>query len=220
MTKESFQLKIGDKIEIFRINAKNNKHSSQILDILNEKEYIISGPIRRSTIIHVNLNTILGISYFKEGKGKFSFKALVTGKSEKGIYKLKIERLDDIVKIQERDFFRLSQSLKVEKKFKVKDKKEDIVLEEICRTSDISGGGVKIFSNYKHQENDQFMLTFNIDNREINILGEAVRVSESNRNDYSYEIGVKFLNIDNSERETIIRYIFEQQRELRKKGLI
>lgn len=220
MTTQPSRLKIGDKIEISKIDSKTIKHSSQILDIINEKEYIISGPIRRSAIVNVMTNSILEISYYKEEKGKFAFKALVTEKSEKGIYKLKIVRLNDITRIQERNFFRLSVSLEIEKRFKMKDKNEEIVFEEMCRTSDISGGGVKFFSNFKHQKNDQLLLTLNIDNKELNILGEVVRVSESSGNDYNYEIGVKFINIDNLERDIIIKYIFEQQRELRKKGLI
>lgn len=220
MTTQSSQLEIGDKIKISRFDSKTIKHSSQILDILSENEYIISGPIRRSVNIHVIPNTILEICYYKEEIGKFVFKAIVTDKSEKGIYKLKIVRLNDISKIQERNFFRLPISLGVSKRFKVKDKDDEMIMEEMCRTSDISGGGVKISSNFKHQEKDQIMLSLNIDNKELNILGEVVRISESYSSDYNYEIGVKFININNSERDIIIKYIFEQQRELRKKGMI
>lgn len=220
MTTQSSQLKIGDKVNISRIDPSSKKHSSQILDILNEKEYIISGPIKRSTLVHIALNTILEISYFIEEKGKFSFKALVTDKNEKGIYKLRIERLSDIIRIQDRSFFRLPISMKAEKKFKVIDKNKEIVLEEICKVSDISGGGVKVLSNFKHQVKEQILLAIYIDNKELNLLGEVVRVSESLDKNYNFEIGIKFLNIDNSQRDTIVKFIFEQQRELRKKGLI
>ncbi len=220
MIKESSQLKIGDKIEISRMGSKTIKHKSQILDILNEKEYIISGPISRSTIVNIRLNTILEISYNKEEKGKFVFKALVTDKNEKGVYKLKIERLSDITRIQERNFFRLPLSLEINKKFKVTEGNKEITMEEICKTTDISGGGTRIFSNFNHKKNDKLLLTLYIDNKEINILGEVVRTSESSNNSYHYEVAVKFVDIDNTDRDIIVKYIFDQQRELRKKGLI
>ncbi|WIV10877.1 PilZ domain-containing protein [Proteiniborus sp. MB09-C3] len=216
----SFALKVGDKIEISKLEYPVNKYSSQILDILNDKEYIIGGPIRRSTIIHIRPNTIIEVSYYKEKIGKFIFKALVRDIWEKGIYKLRIERLNDIIKIQERNFFRLPISIKVQKKYEVKNEGEDKAIEEICRTGDISGGGLRLFSNFKHKKNDQLSLTLFIEDMEFNMQGEVVRVFESRSDDYKYEIGVKFKDIDSIQRDTIVKFIFEQQRELRKKGLI
>lgn len=220
MANDISQLNVGDKIQISRNNNSKIKHICQVLDILNDKEYIISGPIRRSTIIHVRTNSIIEVSYHKESTGKFVFKAIVTDKIEKGIYKLYIKRIGEINKIQERNYFRLNLELKAIKRFEIEESDEKIVLLETCKTKDISGGGLKLFSNYKHEIDDKLFLTIYIDNRELNLLGEVLRVSDSTSNEYKYELGVRFVNMHISERDIIVKFIFEQQRELRKKGLI
>ncbi|SDY83825.1 c-di-GMP-binding flagellar brake protein YcgR, contains PilZNR and PilZ domains [Proteiniborus ethanoligenes] len=220
MVIDSLHINVGDKIQISRIENSKINHSSQVLDILNEKEYVIAGPIRRSTIVHISINSIIEITYYKENKGKFVFKAIVTEKIEKGIYKLVIKRIGDIKRIQDRNYFRLELSLKVVKRFETKENGVNTILVETCKTKDISGGGVRLFSNYKHELHDKLFLTIYIDNKELDFLGEVVRVIDSSGNEYKYEIGVKFADVISTEREIIIKYIFEQQRELRKKGLI
>lgn len=220
MNKDSSQLKIGDKIEIIKINNRKYRYKSQILDILDEKKYIISGPIRRSTIIHISVNTILKLKYYQEGKGKYVFNALVTDKNEKGIYNLTVERLEDITRIQERDYFRLSLPLNVIKRFEINDKDEELAVEETCITKDISGGGARIFSNYKHRVGEKMQLSVYIGKKELILFGVVVGAYDSTNDDYNYEIGVKFYNIDEVDRDIIVKYIFEQQRKLRRKGLI
>lgn len=225
----SSELKVGDKIYIMKVEHQNNQYSSQILDILSENGYMISGPIRRSTIIHIRPNTVIEVGYYKEKIGKFVFIAIVKEVWEKGIYKLRIERLSDIIKIQERNFFRLPIALEVEKEYNAEqvyntgNEVHGETKKEICITGDISGGGLKLFSNIKHENNDKIRLRFLIEDMEIIAIGEVIRVSESKSRDYKhkykYEIGVKFVDINDHQRDAIVKHMFEQERELRKKRI-
>jgi len=216
---DSSELKIGDKIYISKAKYPLNQYSSQILDIINNKELIIGGPIRRSTLIYMRPGTVLDIIYYKEKVGKFFFKANITDVWEKGIYKLKIERIDDVIKIQDRNFFRLLVSLKVEKSYIISKDGQETYETEVCETRDISGGGVKLLTNFKHVKGDKLLLAICIKDMELTTLGEVIRVSEANGSDYKYEIGVKFDNIDNLTRDIIIKFIFEVQREDRRKRI-
>ncbi len=219
MNMDSSELKIGDKIYISKAKYPLNQYSSQILDIINNKELIIGGPIRRSTLIYMRPGTVLDIIYYKEKVGKFFFKANITDVWEKGIYKLKIERIDDVIKIQDRNFFRLLVSLKVEKSYIISKDGQETYETEVCETRDISGGGVKLLTNFKHVKGDKLLLAICIKDMELTTLGEVIRVSEANGSDYKYEIGVKFDNIDNLTRDIIIKFIFEVQREDRRKRI-
>ncbi len=226
---DSSELKVGDKIYIKKAEHPTNQYSSQILDILSENEYIIAGPIRRSTIIIVRPNTVVEVGYYKEKLGKFVFKAEVKEVWEKGIYKIKIKRFNDIIKIQERNFYRFSMGLEVEKSYNPKQvyDKENEDYEEIererCMTGDISGGGIKLFSNTEHKVNDKVQLKLRIKDMMIITIGEVVRVAESISNEhmrkYKYELGIKFIDIDDYQRDAIVKYIFEQEREFRKKRI-
>jgi len=47
-----------------------------------------------------------------------------------------------------------------------------------------------------------------------------IRIRKLEQDEYQYETGIAFDVIENRDRETIIKYIFKQQRQLRSKGLI
>ena len=51
-------LKVGDKIELLRIDSLNDEtlYPSQILDIIDEHILIISGPIYKSRLVYVRRN--------------------------------------------------------------------------------------------------------------------------------------------------------------------
>jgi c-di-GMP-binding flagellar brake protein YcgR len=87
---------------------------------------------------------------------------------------------------------------------------------------DISGGGFGFLTNNTFAVGDIFLAEVNLDGTIIEVIGKVVRkntISDS-KNDYKYSIGVEFKCLDTKTRRDIINYIFNKQRELRKKGLI
>lgn len=215
------QLNIGDRITVRGIGAiKKTNFNSQILDIIDYNNFIISGPIHKSHIIPVRLDSTFEIIYFKEDKGRFSFKAVVTDRDVNGIYKLKIRKVDETIKVQERDFYRLPININVLKTLSTLDGLEEKKIEENCVTKDISGGGMKLLCNYTHSIKDVVDLKLNINESDIYTDGIVVRIKKSDSFGYIYEIGIKFTNLKTADRDNIIRFIFEQQRKKRRKELI
>ena len=53
----------------------------------------------------------------------------------------------------------------------------------------------------------------------INFLGHIIRIRKLEQDEYQYETRITFDVIENRDRETIIKYIFKQQRQLRNKVL-
>ncbi len=213
--------KIGDKIWI-KIKSKNNKkvYDSQILNCIDDVEYIISGPIKKSTFIPLHVDTTIDIMYYKQDKGRFKFSAKIKERNINKIYKLKILRQSKIMKIQERDYYRLPVKIdliKIHHKGKGMNRKE---IREDCLIDNISGGGLKIQCNYKHSVGDIVEFIFNIQNYKIESIGEIVRVQNSENLNYRFLAGVQFKQLKKEFREKIIRYIFNKQREMRRKGLI
>jgi len=221
MNTNGSQLNIGDRVEVKRIDTvKNMQFTSQILDIVNEDILIISGPIHKTHIVPVRLDSTFEVTYIKEDKGRFMFNAVVVDRIVEGIYKLKIKKTTKTIKFQERDFYRLSTSIKVNKVFNLLDKSDEKRIEEDCVAKDISGGGIKILCNYNHSTEDIVNIKFNIDNHEISSDGEIIRIEKSNNLGYIYELGIRFINLKNTDRDNIIRFIFEQQRKNRRKELM
>lgn len=216
-------LTIGMKIDIEIINeldeSKKLVYPSQILDILKSEELLIRGPIKNAELVFLHKGDKINISYNVLNKGKHYFKAEVLDRSQSNIYTLNIKRMSKIMNLQNREYYRLSSTIYVIKEFKTDKSEEDILVEE-CETKDISGGGIRLYSNYKHKTGDYIICSFKILNELISVKCKVTRIEEIDSFNYKYTLGLSFLDIPENHRDTIIRYIFDQQRKLRLKGLM
>lgn len=215
------ELSLGHKINIKRIKSKaNGVYPSQILDILDDEIIIVSGPLHKRDIVLLNKDEIVEVSYIIEDKGKYSFRAKVLDRDNSKIYRLKLKRISDVNRVQLRGFYRLEVDVPVKKEFVIEEDGKRRIIEENCRSQNISGGGIKLYSNYEHKIDDQVLCSFSIDNHQIVAMGEVVRIEEVDIFYYKYGIGVKFVELNEEDRDRIISFIFQKQRELRNKGLI
>lgn len=220
-TKGTEHFNIGNKITIFiNKNGKKVYYPSQILDVLDEVTYIISGPIHKRQFVLLHRDEKIVISSVVENKGRYIFDAIVENRYIDNVYKLKIKKVSNIRKFQQRNYYRFEVEVPVTKYFSVKENDNENIFVEKCRTKDISGGGMRLYSNYEHNVGDIIGCEFNIDNCLINAKAEIVRIEDIDAFEYNYSIGVKFLEINETDRDKIIRFIFSEQRKLREKGLI
>lgn len=206
-------LDIGMKINILRLNS-NRAYPCQVLDIIKPDEMVISGPIKKSDFILINLNESIKVFYFVENKGKYFFDAEVVSTNLSSIYSLTIRKKTKTHLVQLREYYRLPTAIKVN----IKD--ELGLVDENCEAKDISGGGIKLYCNYKYKLGDKVICNFNIYDSNLEVQGTIVRIENIDSFHYKYSVGVSFTNISEIDRDLIIRYIFEQQRILRGKGLI
>lgn len=213
---------IGDKLELFNLSRTKEKTRllSQMLDIIDENNFMISGPIKNRTIVPFYKDNLVEIAYYKENKGKFFFKGEVIQVTNHKIYELKIKKISPIKKIQQRNFYRLSYMMPIIKTHKVRQNDSYKDIKEDCVTDDISGGGMGILCNYLHNKEEQVNIEIESENLKLSIEGIVVRIDKSSNTDYDYTVGVEFPELSSGERDKIIKFIFNQQRKLRKKGLI
>ena len=216
----SEDIKIGDKIRIVKKDTDNDYLASQILDRIDEDKICISGPINKSNLVFIHKDDLISLFYTVKDKGIFSYTAKVISRELTPIYTLQIERVSKILKIQKREHFRLMIGLDVEKEHKLYINGEKQTHNEKCEAKDISGGGMRIYCNFKHEINDKLYCKIKIEDEEIKVNAIVKRIDKIDTFDFEYSLGVSFLEIEELSRDTIIRYIFEQQRILRNKGLI
>ena len=138
----------------------------------------------------------------------------------KNIYRLEIQKISNIRKYQQRQYYRLEISIPVIKEFVTKKGLEEIISTEDCVTKDISGSGLKLYSNFEHRVGDIIICRFRIGNRLIKIKGRILRIENIDTFDYNYSLGIKFIGLSEDDREQIIKFIFLKERLLREKGLI
>lgn len=212
-------LDIGMRINIMKSDNKT-VYPSQVLDITKSDEMIISGPIKKNDIILLHKNETIKIFYNVENKGKYFFMAKIISRNYSSIYILKIRKISDINIIQLREYYRLPLSIKVNKEIHINKDNDIQILNETCEAKDISGGGMRLFCNHQHELGDKVFCIFKINNMVIKLKGSVLRIENIDSFNFKFCIGISFEDILEDNRNSIIRFIFEQQRILRAKGLI
>ena len=140
---------------------------------------------------------------------------------------MNLELKDELKKFQRRQFFRLpcniittlrtlsvSEVLDYSMKHEVKDNTDAQVVQGVI--VDISGGGTRVFSKSRYKSGDyvymNFPLEMNIGIKNVSVLAKVISSSElAGRRDYC-DNRLQFKEIPGSLRDSIVKYIFEQQR--------
>lgn len=116
------------------------------------------------------------------------------------------ELMDEEIKLLSEDHFRLQQGLIMKK----------------CTIIDISGGGLKFSAPVQFPVGNQiaiaFELTSNGKEKSYELVGEVLDSQQKDDTKEEYIHRLRFSNILSAERESIIRYIFEEERKKRNRN--
>jgi len=231
-------VKPGDRVEIetivksLRDDAEEKKkvYRSSVYDIEDESQILIVMPIEQGKIVLLPQDEEFKLCFYT-ANGLYQCVARVAERRKDGaIYVLLFDLVTDLKKYQRREFYRLKCYL---------DMKSSIISEDVLSQSngiipddiefviedgkivDISGGGARFISKVKYPEKSSILFIFSlmINNHieEYKILSKVISSKELPNDSSQFEHRVKFANIMNDEREKIIKFIFEEERRIRKR---
>lgn len=212
---------IGDKIELnFRTKYGKRQFLSKIINIVSDNIFDLMIPDEILDSSHIVKNAIIDVIIVKED-AIFKFSVIVLGKVSDNIIGLRVRINSEISKIQRRDFYRL-EIIKGFQGRVVEDIKAYKFGEVFAgNIMDISGGGALIHTNKELNLDIIIEVSFKVnDEKEMVLFGVVLRKSIINVPKYNFEYGIKFINITESDRNILMKYIFEKQRKLIKKGLV
>jgi c-di-GMP-binding flagellar brake protein YcgR len=193
---------------------------------------LIAAPILEGNIYPLRVGSIMNVYFLKNAGHEinlFKFRAVVKRRDiYNNLHFIIIEQTEKIERIQRRQYFRLDCTLQV--KYKTEDQGiNDTASNTVSGTAyeetvanNLSGGGIslklkEIIEKGKLLNCKLFLGNYHV----VNFTGRVVRCSNSKiQSKYKFEAGLAFEKISDKDRETVVRYIFEEQRKLRKKGLI
>ncbi|MGM0501138.1 MAG: flagellar brake protein [Bacillota bacterium] len=235
-------LEVNQRVEFEVRNGEyEGRYPTQVVDIINDSRFIINAPFSQGRVIRVSANTKAEI--FVRGKtALYSLPVRIVDKDFDSTHLFIVELAGKVNKIQDRRYFRLEIYKPVDCKLinqeRDLDKFENIRNEDFFKeiaeveadenkdffgvADDISAGGVKLLTEKRLKIGQLLDLNLEFVGDEFrSVLGEVIRVNKVvKNNDERYELGVEFLGLGRSERDELMRWLFEKQRELRKKGLI
>ena len=203
---------------------------------LNQKEELfkVYNPIYKNRIHTMVIDKIYNFRYIDDKSGIYSFDGRIIQRTkEKQIFILVVKFEGNVQKSQRRAFYRMDivkrvkinlpmdENIDTAEKLEKNKKQIQFYPREIL-LKDMSGGGFGFLTDDIFTIGDVFLAEINLDGTIIEVIGKIVRKNtvSNNQNNYKYALGVEFKFLDTKTRREIINYIFNKQRELRKKGLI
>lgn len=230
---------IGDKLELETIaklsDAENRQgrknYRSQVYDIVSEDQIKIAMPMEQGKVILLPVDGEYNICFYTP-TGLYQCLARVIDRYKSdNIFVLVMELTTDIRKYQRREYYRLNCVL-------------DMKCREISETDingfnervrfidtditfnnglmvDISGGGARFISKTRYPKNANILFVFSLyvsgKLTEYKLVGRVLLSEKLENRDDEYEHRIQFVNIMNDDRESIIRYIFEEERKIRRR---
>lgn len=227
----------GDKIDIQYLHQNNGKtYKSSVFDVLNDTEIEISMPTDEGKMVLFQMGFEFQF-YFYTAKGLFTCDAVVTGRYKKeNFYLLAVKIISGLKKYQRRDFYRVNCLIdfsyyKITDEIAELETTEDL-FEEIAspdyleqkmlaRTKDISGGGVRFLANEELETGTKLLAVIRLTNDKLDhmfyLVAEVIEcfAAENMQDRWIIRAKWRFKNI--KDRDLIVRYVFEEDRMIRKK---
>lgn len=235
-------IQVGNKIELESVRKSVNEYGeiirktyiSELYEIVSEDTVRIAMPMEQTKLVLLPVDGEYSMCFFTpNGLYQCIARVVERYKSDK-LFVLVMELQTDLQRYQRREYYRLNTILDM--KCKIIDEKneeaEDNATEhvEIYDTDltfdngimvDISGGGARFISSVQYQEHSliRFVFSLFVNGRmtEYRLVGRILKSHPMENRENQYENRIKFVNMVNEDRESIIRYIFEEERKLRQR---
>lgn len=204
---------------------------SQVYDVVDETQLKIAMPIVEGRVIPLPINERFDVCFYTDFGLYTSGFTVIERYKENGLYVLVIELIYELKKFQRRQYYRFecvmdADFVKADEEF-LKGEIDDYVLDEKFDDApkvpgtimDISGGGIRFVSGEKLEKNSIVLVKLDLifkDKQKTKVIMGKVLSSNKTKNDAGmYEQRIEFCDIKGSDREKIIKYIFEQERKMR-----
>ena len=213
----SGKLQVNKNIEIeVKDSAYAGVYQSKISQI-NEDTIEVLTPIENSEIVPLRKGTVLKVFYTGQ-RAAYKFKSQIIDRFKEPIPTLIIKYPQEVNRIQRRDYFRLEYQLDL-KYCLVDEEGSNISDFHETVTCDISGGGIRMVLNEELEVNTiiKLFITGIPQIEQDSIIGEIVNIYDSISGKAA---GVEFVDITAKTQDEIVGWLFDKQREMRKKGLI
>lgn len=214
-------LKIGNlvEVEVLENGAYQGIYLSKIKDLEENKIYF-SLPVEKGHVVPLRKGERVNINIVQKD-GVYYFGGNIISRGLEPYMYFNMEYPEKLNRIQRRNYVRIILNLIVD--FKILSINEDDENEEICRgvTINLSGGGMFIATPKKlelgREISAQFKLTNGFDCKIKGIIRRQDYIEVPSGKKAGY--GIEFTEIEAKTRENIISYLFELQRDRRKKGI-
>lgn len=229
----------GDKVElqsmdhIYSQDGKKSKvYTSRVFTVLSDDRLEIMMPMEKSKLILLPIDGEYDLCFYTT-QGLFQCYARVYDRyKSNNVYVLALELTSNLRKHQRREYYRFScvidmrmRELKKEEVETLESPRPIIVPGLPLRRAlicDISGGGMRVITDLNFEEESHVYCAFSLAMdgkvKDYEMAGRVLKSSELPNRPGEYELRIQYVNLDMDTREEIIKYIFEEERRLRRRS--
>ncbi|MEA3423162.1 MAG: flagellar brake protein [Bacillota bacterium] len=217
------EYELKSKIEVFSVE--NELIGNSTLMDFNENALFISAPMLNSIIKNLKIGSEIKIVYYTKKK-IFGFYSVIRSEVIDNIVLYEIDTPKEFSVVQRRKFVRIPVIF--EMKYITLEQGEAFssdltVFEDVeryygnriknCMAVDLSGEGIGMVVKEDLKINDKMIII--LENSQINVvvLGKVRRKKKLKNSEYSYRLGIQFIDIGNTVKEKIIQYVFKKMRD-------
>ena len=240
-------LQIGNKIDICSLEKEDRKKHdgkklpilvSQLEEIDEDGELVIQMPMYKGKLVLLSLGSRYELMFYTK-RGLYRAVCQVTDRyKEDNFFMVKVMLRSNLNKFQRREYFRLeciigmdAYELQREEAMMLSgaNLEQRISDPEVAQTLskavivDISGGGIRFISERKHEAGDYLAVHMTLSNENIDkdiwVVVSIVSCRKAAQNMERYETRAEHIHMGNKLREIIIKYIFDEDRKIRKKDV-
>lgn len=233
----------GVQVELQAVDKRrkeNNKaavkiYTSQVYQVLSEDKLEILMPIEQGKLILLSTDTEYNAVFYGQTGLYQCFIRMLDRYKSNNISIFAAELISNLRKFQRREYYRFSCALEMSfrilegEELEVIRQKKSYVLTKglpLKRSIivDMSGGGLRFLSNQRYEPENLIYCSYHLlregEKKLYQVVGQILNVKELKNHQGMFEHRVQYVNIDETVREEIIKFIFEQERKNRKKELL
>ncbi len=186
-------------------------YSTKVLDI-EDGEFKMAAPELQGVTIPIDRGEKVTVS-FTTRRGKFFFISKVQDRNREPLPHYILTRPETIYRVQRRKYVRVEVQGRVDYRPRpeAEEKGEDFARGQI---NNISGGGISFHGPLKISEGEEVELKIPLLEKQGELFGVVRRLQEG-RKGKNHEMGLAFVDIENQDREKLIKWLFDYQRQFR-----
>ena len=232
----------GDKVELRSVDhlfakgkdkEKIRTYTSKVYTVLSDDRLEIIMPLEKAKLILLPIDGEYDLVFYTK-QGLYQCYATVYDRyKSNNVYVLAFELTSNVRKHQRREYYRFScvldmrlRELKKEEEESIKEQKPMIVPGLPLRRAlicDISGGGMRFITDSVYEEGTYisctFSLNFNGTIKDYDVIGQVLLSKDVPNRPGEYEHRMQYILLNRDVREEIIRYIFEEERKVRRNSI-
>ena len=204
-------------------------YRTKVFDVLSEDQLEILMPIEQQKLILLPVDGEYDLCFVTDNGLYQCFARVLDRYKSNNVYILLAETTSKLEKFQRREYYRYSTSIPLKARTMMDEELRDLdkdvfhvqhgLIMKKCEIRDISGGGMKFLSKTAFEVDDMVVLSFSLQvhgkETVYQLIGRILSCQKLENDNDEYEHRLMFEKIMNSERESIIRFIFEEERKKR-----